>query len=102
MTEFELFLAVAPIVFAIRALFILPAGRFGIPDSWRSALDHARPAVLAALLTTVLVGSGPLAAPDLRAVAIAAVAVAVSSRASMGTTVLVGVGVIVAMGVVGW
>ena len=102
MSEFGLFLLVAPIVFSIRALFVLPAGRFTIPPAGRAALEHARPAVLAALLATVIAGSGPLATPDVHAIAIAGGAAVVSRRWSMPATVLAGVAIIVAMGLAGW
>ncbi|MEM9746709.1 MAG: AzlD domain-containing protein [Actinomycetota bacterium] len=78
------------VVLGLRASFLVPAGRITLPVSWRTTLEHARPAVLGALTASVVVGSSGVASVDPVAVAVAAIAYVVAGRAGMLTTVAVG------------
>ena len=88
-------------LYAIRASFLVTAGRFRLPVRVQAALGHARPAVLAALLVTILTGGdGPAGIADPTALVVTGVAVVVSMRAGMITTVLAGLVAIAVLGTV--
>lgn len=76
-------------IYAIRASFIAGAGRVELPAALERALAHGPPAVLAALLGSVVVPAGP-GSVDLTALAVAAVAIVASRRLGMLSTVAIG------------
>lgn len=82
-------------LYAQRASFIVPSGRWVMPARWEAVLVHARPAVLGALLASVLVDRG--GAPDLGALAVAAVAFAAAGRLGFLGTTVVGIAAIGAL-----
>ncbi|HEX6311560.1 MAG TPA: AzlD domain-containing protein [Acidimicrobiia bacterium] len=81
------------LLYGLRASFIVPAGRLTIPAGLERLLEHARPAVLAALLVSVIVG-GPGTGFDPAAVVVAAVAMVAASRLSFLATTVVGLATI--------
>ena len=86
-------------IFALRASFVVTAGRFELPASWNAALSHARPAVLGSLLVSIVAGGGHSSSPDITALVVVGLAALASTRLDMGRTVGVG---LVAIVVAGW
>jgi branched-subunit amino acid transport protein len=86
-------------IFALRASFLVTAGRFELPASWSAALSHARPAVLGSLLASIVAGGGLTSSPDVTALVVVCVAALASTRLDMSGTVGVG---LVAIAFAGW
>ncbi len=84
-------------IYALRASFVVAAGRIELPDTIRRALGFGPPAVLAALLASLVVADSPRS-PDPRALAVTVVALAVSRRASMVPTIGAGFVTLVLIG----
>jgi branched-subunit amino acid transport protein len=88
-------------IFALRASFIVSAGRFELPARCTAALRHTRPAVLGALLMSSTVEGGPASLPDTATLVVLALVAVVARRSAMGPTVLAGMGAITVLGVLG-
>lgn len=93
------FVAAGAVIFALRASFVLSAGRVALPASARRLLVHARPAVLAALAASVVTTAGS-PVPDWEALAVGVVALVVSRRLGMVGTVVAGLATVALLSVV--
>ncbi len=85
-------------IYAIRASFLLAGGRVRLGGHTRRALENARPALLAALVAGAVMPPGAGWSPDLRAVAVVAVAALVARRGGTAAAVPAGLAAIVALG----
>ena len=99
---YALVFAAAAGLFILRSSFLVPAGKFRLPQPWEEALRHARPAVLAAMLVSSVAGGGPTSTPDVVALIVVAVALLVSSKLDMAWTVAVGLVTIAVIGLIGF
>ena len=96
MSGFLVLAVTGALFYGQRASFIAGAGNRRIPPAWERRLDHARPAVLGALLVSVMApGDGAL--PDGPALVVAAVAFVAAGRFGLLGTVLAGIATVIAL-----